>query len=112
MGIKDNGKAHFKAKLSGDLFSVHVPEWDDTVYYKGAISGRKQSQILKLYDQGKTVEAVCMALIMRALDKDGEAIWRVSELTELMNEYDITVVSRVVEVCAGDEPTVDEAKKP
>lgn len=112
MGIKDNAKAQFKARLSGELNSILVPEWNDTIYFKSAISGKKQAQILKLYDQGKTVEAVCMALIMRGLNKDGESIWRVSELSELMHEYDISVVSRVVEALTDDEPTVDEAKKP
>jgi hypothetical protein len=112
MGIKDNAKAQFRAKLSGELNSIFVPEWDDTIYYKGAINGRQQAKILTLYDQGKTVEAVCMALIMRALDKDGKPVWRIAELTELMHDYDIPIVSRVVEVLNGEEATVDEAKKP
>ena len=52
-----------------------------------------------------------MSLIMRALNKDGEAIWRPGELTEMMREYDVEVISRVVEVIADNEATVDEAKK-
>lgn len=112
MGIKDNAKAQFRDKLSGELKSIFVPEWQDTVYYKGAINGKKQAQILKLYDAGKTVDAVCMALIMRALNKNGEAIWRPSELQEMMREYDTGVISRVVEQIGDDDVTVVEAKKP
>jgi len=112
MGIKDNAKAQFKDIISGELLSIHVPEWNDTIYYKLAINGKKQAQILKLYDQGKTVDAVCMALIMRALNKDGDPIWRTGELPELMHEYDTNVISRIVEQIADSEPTVDEAKKP
>jgi hypothetical protein len=112
MSIKDNAKAQFKAKLSGELMSIEVPEWGDTIYYKGAINGKQQAEILKLYDAGKTVDAVCMALIMRALNKDGDRIWRPSELNELMREYDTAVISRLVEQISDDEPSVDEAKKP
>ena len=42
---------------------------------------------------------------------NGEAIWRPGELTEMMREYDVEVISRVVEVIADNEATVDEAKK-
>jgi len=112
MGIKDNAKAQFRDKLSGELKSVFVPEWNDTIYYKGAINGKQQAEILKLYDAGKTVDAVCMALIMRALNKDGERVWRPAELQELMREYDTGVISSVVEQISEDDPTVDGAKKP
>ena len=104
MSIKENAKNQFRDKLSGELNSIEVPEWGDTIYYKNAING-------SLYDKGQIVESVCMSLIMRALDKDGVAIWKPSELIEMMREYDIDVVSRVVEVIADKETTVDEAKK-
>ena len=112
MGIKDNAKAQFSDIISGELLSIYVEEWKDTIYYKAAINGKKQAQILKLYDQGKTVEAVCMALIMRGLNKDGDPVWRTGELNELMREYDTNVISRIVEQIADNEITVDEAKKP
>jgi hypothetical protein len=89
-----------------------VPEWDGKVFYKNAINGKQQSQILSLFEQGKLVESVCMSLIMRALDVDGKPIWRPAELMELMREYDTDVISRVVEQIADTEATVDEAKKP
>ena len=112
MGIKDNAKSQFSDIISGELLSIFVEEWNDTIYYKAAINGKKQAQILKLYDQGKTVEAVCMALIMRALNKDGDSVWRVGELNELMREYDTNVISRIVEQIADTEPSVEDAKKP
>jgi|TARA_R110000796_G_scaffold65126_2_gene150537 hypothetical protein len=111
MSIKENAKNQFRDKLSGELNSIEVPEWGDTIYYKNAINGKKQGRIMSLYDKGQIVESVCMSLIMRALDKDGVAIWKPSELVEMMREYDIDVVSRVVEVIADKETTVDEAKK-
>ena len=111
MSIKENAKSQFKDKLSGELNALEVPEWNDTIYYKNAINGKKQGQIMSLYDKGKVVESVCMSLIMRALDKEGNQIWRPAELTEMMREYDIQVISRVVEVIADNETTVEDAKK-
>ena len=110
MSIKENAKLQFSEKLSGELNSIDVPEWGDTIYFKNAINGKKQGQIMSLYDKGKIVESVCMSLIMRALDKDGNAIWRPAELVEMMREYDIDVISRVVEEIS-DSTTIDEAKK-
>ena len=74
MSIKENAKLQFSDKLSGELNSINVPEWGDTIYFKNAINGKKQGQIMSLYDKGKIVDSVCMSLIMRALDKDGNAI--------------------------------------
>ena len=110
MSIKENAKLQFSEKLSGELNSIDVPEWGDTIYFKNAINGKKQGQIMSLYDKGKIVESVCMSLIMRALDKDGNAIWRPAELVEMMREYDIEVISRVVEEIS-DSTTIDEANK-
>jgi hypothetical protein len=112
MSIKDNATAHFRAKLSGELLSIDVPEWEDKIYYKGAVTGKQQTQIFKLYSQDKQIEAVYMSLIMRALDEDGKPIWRSHELNEMMRSYDPDVVSRLVEEISNDEPTVDEVKKP
>jgi len=111
MSIKDNAKDQFKDKLSGELNEIDVPEWGDKIYFKNAITGKKQGQIMSLYDKGKIVDSVCMSLIMRALDKDGNPIWRPSELNELLREYDLDVIARVVEQIADTEPTVDDAKK-
>ena len=110
MSIKENAKLQFSEKLSGELNSIDVPEWGDTLYFKNAINGKKQGQIMSLYDKGKIVDSVCMSLIMRALDKDGNAIWKPAELVEMMREYDIEVISRVVEEIS-DSTTIDEAKK-
>jgi len=111
MSIKENAKSQFSDKINGALSSIDDPEWGEKIYFKSAINGKKQSQIMSLYDKGKIVDSVCMSMIMRALNKDGEPIWRPSELSEMMREYDIEVISRIVEQIADTEITVDEVKK-
>lgn len=110
MSIKENAKNQFRERLSGQLNSIEVPEWGEKIYFKSAINGKKQGQIMALYDKGKIVDSVCMSLIMRALDKDGNQIWKPAELQEILREYDINVISRIVEQIADTE-SVDEAKK-
>lgn len=112
MDIKANATAHFQTRLSGELLSIDVPEWKATVFFKGAMSGRQQTQIFKLYSEGKQVEAIFMSLIMRALDEEGKPVWRANEMTEMMRTYDPDVISRIVEEMSSNEPTVEEAKKP
>jgi len=112
MSIKDNAKSHYSHKLSADLLSVYVPEWGEEVFYKSTINGKQQAQIIKFYQDDKVIESVCMSLIVRALDKNGSQIWKPAELSEIMREYDMSVVSRVVEQISEEDLTVDEAKKP
>ena len=112
MGIKENAEAHFRDKLSGELLSLEIPEWDSTIYYKSAITGNQQTQIYKLYSQDKQIESVYMSLIKRAMDENGKPIWRAVELKEMMRRYDPEVVSGIVERMADEEPTADDAKKP
>lgn len=112
MGVKENAKEHFKSRFDGALAVYHVDEWDTDIYYRSVISGKKQAEIMKKIDAGNTVEAVCMALIVRALDEDGKPIWRPAELAELMRSYDTTIIGRIVENIAEDDPSIDDLKKP
>jgi hypothetical protein len=111
MGIKQNAEAHFKAKLSQELQSIDVPEWKGKIFYKGAINGKQQSEILKLYAQDKHTEAMYMSLIMRALNEDGSRVWKPLELSEMMRTLDPDVVGRVVPQISDDDDTVEEVKK-
>jgi hypothetical protein len=112
MGIKENGKRHYRDKLSTELLSVEVPEWGDKVYYRSTINGKKQSLIMSLYAQDKHIEAMAMSLIVRALDDQGNAVWSPKELQEVMRDYDNNIIGRIVGDITQEEPSVDEAKKP
>jgi hypothetical protein len=111
MGIKENGKQHYREKLSGELLSIDVPEWGGKVYHNNTINGKRQSAIMSLYAKDKHIEAMTMSLIVRALDETGEPIWQPKELQEVMREYDNTVISRIVGEITSEEPDVEEAKK-
>lgn len=92
----DNITSHFRNKISGEMKSVEVPEWDMTFYYKTTSTLAEQSKIIDLAQKGSTVEALVETLIVKARDKEGNKIFKPIEKTVLMNEADPDVLIRVV----------------
>lgn len=95
--VLDAAKAHFKEILAGGLRGpIKVPEWSTEIYYKPATSFQQESKIVELTSQGKTVEALVEALIMRSLDADGNALFSKADKPELMRFVDPAVIMRVM----------------
>jgi hypothetical protein len=95
--ILDNAKSHFKELLSAGLRGpIHVPEWDANIYYKPATSFNQESKIIELTSQGKQVEALVTALIMRALDADAKPLFNKADQPDLMRAVDPNVIMRVM----------------
>ncbi len=117
MNYTNIAKSQFKDRISGDLLSIEVPEWkgDDgknvKIYFKAATNFKIQGQILRLVNEGKPDEAIIMTFILRSLDQDGKQIWRKVHMTEIMNEFDPDIVSRVVNAMNEVEPDEGEALK-
>lgn len=94
----DNAMAHFKEVLSQGLKGpVHVKEWKLDIYYKPATTFQQESRIVELTSQGKTVEALVEALIMRALDAEGKPLFNKTEKPELMRAVDPNVIMRIMQ---------------
>jgi cytidylate kinase len=94
--ILDKATAHFKEKISAEMNSVHVPEWDAKIYFKASITLREQSKLIELASQGKTVEALVETLIAKARNEDGSKMFNIAEKAVFMNEVDPNVIIRVV----------------
>ena len=92
---------HFRKRLNGELLSLDVPEWWEEgkpfkIYFKPLINFKAQEKIFKLVSDGKSSEALCMTLVIRALDKDGKALFQEGHMATLMHEVDPDVVSGIV----------------
>ena len=111
MGIKENGKQHFRDMISGDLLSIDVPEWGGKVYLRRAVCALDQNKIVQLYESGQHTKAVAMVLVIRALDEDGKRIWTEKDMSELMREYDPEVMGNVVNQILEGDPDHDDIKK-
>ena len=114
--IIEAAKSHFREKLGGGLKSLEIPEWSVKgkpvkIYYKPSLNFSQQEKILALSDAQKKGEAIVEALIQRALDEDGNRMFKSVHKTELMKSIDPDVISRVVGEMASDEVDLEEASK-
>ncbi len=76
MTVLDNATKHFRAKISGNLKSIDVPEWETKIYFKDVITLKEQSKLVELATQGKTVEALVETLITKARNEDGSRMFQ------------------------------------
>ena len=96
--VLDAAKSHFKEVLAQGLQGpIIVKEWGDTeIYFKPATNFFQESKIVELQSQGKTVDALIMSLILRALDKEGKPLFTQGDKQELMREVDPNIILRIV----------------
>lgn len=94
--ILEKATAHFRGKISGDMNSIEVPEWDCKIYFKASNTLQEEGKLIKLAQEGKTIEALVEQLIMKARNEDGTKMFRPMDKTVFMNEVDPTVLIRVV----------------
>ena len=62
-------------------------------------------------EDGKKGEAIIQALIERALDADGNRIFRQVNRLELMKQVDPEIISRIVSDMSSDEESLDDMEK-
>jgi hypothetical protein len=94
--ILDKATAHFRNKISGDLLSIDVPEWECKIYFKASLTLKEQSKLIELANQGKSVEALVESLILKARNEDGSKMFAPMDRVAMLNEIDPNVIVRVV----------------
>ena len=92
---------HFRERLNGELLHLDVPEWGEKgkpfkIYFKPLINFKAQEKIFKLVSESKSSEALCMTLVIRALNADGKNLFQEGHMGSLMHETDPDVVSGIV----------------
>jgi hypothetical protein len=93
--VKQKALAHFKQKITGDLFKYHVKEWDADVYYRATANMATESRIMSLTAQGKTAEALVESIVLKSLDQDGNRLFQNTDKVELMQQCDPNVIVRL-----------------
>lgn len=94
--VLEKATSHFRAKVSGNMKFVFVPEWEAKIYFKPSITLKEQSKLIELASQGKTVEALVETLITKARNEDGTKMFAMPDKVTFMNEVDPAVIIRVV----------------
>ncbi len=103
---------HFQSKLAGGLKKTYVEEWGMDVYFRSTTTLKQEAQIVELSTQGKSVEALVVAVINKSLDEHGKPLFQPADKAALMNEADPTVILNLARILNGGElPTVEELEK-
>jgi hypothetical protein len=110
MKVIEKATGHFRSKLSAEMKSVHVPEWDAKIFFKPTITLKEQSKLIELASSGKQVEALVESLIVKARNEDGTKMFSTVDKVVLMNEVDPAVIIRVVGEInqANDEDSLND----
>lgn len=108
-GILDKARAHFRAKLDGEMLSCEVPEWGLTVFWK-PLNLKQQNKIYK-HLADKSLIALVETLIIRARNIDGDLLFKPIDKTELMTSVDPGVINRIVEAMGEEDEESPDAEK-
>lgn len=112
MSVLDKATQHFRSKLDGSLTKIRIDEWDTDVYFYPTTPLKDESTILKLQQEGRTVEALVQSLIVKCRNADGSKMFAPADRVTLMNEVDPKVIIRVAGLINGvDTDSVDEVEK-
>lgn len=106
--VLDSATNHFRAKISGKMRSIRVPEWDAEIWFKETNTLTEESRLINLAQAGKTVEALVETLIIKARFEDGTKMFTVADKAAFMNEVDPNVIIRIVgEMNIANAETLD-----
>lgn len=89
---------HFKEKLGGKLGKYKCKEWGIDIYYKSTSSLAVENRIMAFQQQGKTAEALVESVISKALDKNGEKLFKTTDRATFLHEIDPNVIIRIATV--------------
>lgn len=112
MSVLDKATQHFRSKLDGSLERISVPEWDTDIYYYPTTPLRDESSILKLQNEGKTVEALVQSIIVKCRNADGSKMFASADRVTLLNEVDPKILIRIAGQINGvDQESLEDVEK-
>jgi len=109
MSVLDKAKEHYKSSLAGDMKTIYVEEWDETIYFKPSANFAQQSKVMELHAKGKLTEALIETCVVRCLTADGKRMFRQGDREILMREVDPEVIVRIVSIINGNDDAFTDA---
>jgi len=109
MSVLQKAKQHYHSTMSGEMKSIKVEEWDETVYFKPNANFAQQGKILELHNKGKIAEALVETLMQRALTAEGKRMFNFGDKDTLLREVDPEIIVRIVSIINGTEKEVEDA---
>jgi|TARA_R110000822_G_scaffold115401_10_gene247187 hypothetical protein len=103
----DNITSHFD---SLNRRSLHVPEWNVTVYSTPVTIGER-NRIYKGNKGDNDFDTIINILIVKALDEAGKALFTIADRPALLNKADSSLVAKLAaHIMGSDAPNADELK--
>jgi len=112
MSILDNARSHFE---NIGVQSIEVPEWKDengnpSIIYWNPINLYEKNVLFKKSGSMSDVSILADILVMKALDKDGNKIFKAEDKLALMYKVDSDVVAKIANAMVQNI-TPEEVKK-
>jgi len=108
--ISDLLKDTYQERLNGELESCTIEELPGKKIYWKPLTGSQQKKIQKMAEKS-TAEGICMHVKARAIDENGEYIFKDIALVGLMNDFDFEVISKIFFAMTGVDISTDEIEK-
>jgi hypothetical protein len=105
--IAEKLKKGYEARLAGELESCTVKSLGDDRIYWRPLTGMQQKKI-QVFAEKSVAEGICMHVKTRALDKNGEAIFKDFPVTSLMNDFEFQTIADIFSEMTGLDLTTDE----
>ena len=84
--IAEKLRSQFQARVNGEMESREIKELGERVYFR-PLTGKQQIQIQKFADKSGA-EGVCQYVKIRALDKNGNQIFKDVSMAGMLNDFD------------------------
>lgn len=111
MSFLEKAETHFQAAIAGEMSSIYVEEWDETIYYRESFTISQNAKLLRLQNEGKPDEAMVEAFIAHARDEGGQRLCRPADRIRLLKKVDQSVLQRVVGQMLGESFDDEDAAK-
>tara|TARA_R110000868_G_scaffold123968_2_gene327924 strand:- start:1383 stop:1742 length:360 start_codon:yes stop_codon:yes gene_type:complete len=110
--VLEKATSHYKLQISGEMKNFQIPEWDTTIYYRSVQSLRSEAEVVELTKQGKSVEALVVAILNKARHEDGTLMFSKHDKAVFLNEVDPAVILKVASALNGVEmPRIEDVEK-
>jgi hypothetical protein len=99
--IIEAARAHLRARASEGLAFVEVAQWivdgaPARIYYRPFVTMAERHRIDKATENGR-IYTILEALITRARDAEGKALWKAGDRETLMNHTDSDIIMEIAE---------------
>lgn len=108
--IAEKLKQKYQDRLSGEMESAQIAALDGERVYWKPMTGAQQKQIQSFADKS-VAEGICMNVKTRALDKEGNPIFKDIAVIGMMNDFEFSTISDIFFAITGADISTDEIEK-